>query len=123
TPAFVARWFPGDQDPAAFARAPVVDFDRRDDLQTRFLRLRAGDDARPPRHYVPSSADFATAVALGLGWGLLPPQQSAALLAQGRIVRLAGEAVGVPLFWQQWNLRSPLLAAIADEVARSAREA
>jgi transcriptional regulator, ArgP family len=122
TPAFVDRWFAGGQDARAFAVAPVVDFDRRDDLQTQFLRSRGADPSLPPRHYVPSSADFAAAIALGLGWGLLPPQQSAPLLAEGRIVRLDGEAIGVPLYWQQWNLRSALLTTIAEEVARAARE-
>jgi LysR family transcriptional regulator (chromosome initiation inhibitor) len=123
TPEFAGRWFADGQDPQAFARAPVVDFDRRDDLQTEFLRSRGADDALPPRHYVPSSADFATAVTLGLGWALLPPQQSAVPLAQGRIVRLDGPAIGVPLFWQQWNLRSSLLSTVAEEVAQAALEA
>jgi LysR family transcriptional regulator (chromosome initiation inhibitor) len=123
TPEFVARWFGEGQDPQAYAHAPVVDFDRRDDLQTEFLRSRGADESRPPRHYVPASADFATAIALGLGWGLLPPQQSGPLLAANRITRLDGAAIGVPLYWQQWNLRSSLLSAIADEVARAAREA
>jgi LysR family transcriptional regulator (chromosome initiation inhibitor) len=123
TPAFVARWFAHGQDAEAFAAAPIVDFDRRDELQTQFVRSRGADPARPPRHYVPSSADFATAIALGLGWGMLPPQQSAPLLAEQRIVRLDGEAIGVPLFWQQWNLRSTVLTTIAEEVARAAHEA
>jgi LysR family transcriptional regulator (chromosome initiation inhibitor) len=123
TPEFIARWFAKGQDAQAYARAPVVDFDRRDDLQTTFLRSRGADDSLPPRHYVPASADFAAAIAGGLGWGLLPPQQSDPLLAADRIARLEGEAIGVPLYWQQWNLRSSLLTAVAEEVARAAREA
>jgi LysR family transcriptional regulator (chromosome initiation inhibitor) len=27
----------------------------------------------------------------------------------------------VPLYWQQWNLRSPLLDAIADEIVGEGR--
>jgi LysR family transcriptional regulator (chromosome initiation inhibitor) len=101
--------------------APVVDFDRRDDLQTRWL---AGFDVpvgAPPRHRVPASQDFATAVALGLGWGLLPEFQSAEGLASGALVRLGGAPVDVPLFWQQWNLTSPLLDEVADEVVGEGR--
>jgi LysR family transcriptional regulator (chromosome initiation inhibitor) len=30
-------------------------------------------------------------------------------------------AIDVPLYWQQWNLRSPLLDAVADEVLAEAR--
>lgn len=120
TPAYVAAWLPGGATAGALAEAPLVDFDRRDDLQTVWLRGR-GVRGVPPRHYVPASSDFARAVRLGLGWGLLPPFQSAAGLAEGTLVRLGGDPVDVPLFWQQWNLRSPLLDAIAAEVVAEGR--
>ncbi len=63
------------------------------------------------------------AIKLGLGWGMLPGFQSDAELDRGELVRLAGAPVDVPLHWQQWNLRSPLLDAIADELAVEARTA
>jgi len=75
----------------------------------------------PPRHRVPASQDFATAIELGLGWGLLPGFQSAAGLASGALVRLGEDPVDVPLFWQQWNLTSPLLDDIADEIVGEGR--
>ncbi|MGR0320850.1 LysR family transcriptional regulator ArgP [Agromyces sp. ZXT2-3] len=123
TPAWVARWCPGGADAAALAAAPRVDFDRRDDLQGEYLRLVGADVADPPRHFVPASNDFATAIKLGLGWGLLPGFQSDAELADGRLVALGGPPVDVPLHWQQWNLGSPLLDAIADGLIRDARRA
>jgi LysR family transcriptional regulator, chromosome initiation inhibitor len=123
SPDFVARWFGGGVDAAALTTAPVVDFDRRDDLQTRWLARHGVDAARPPRHYVPASADFAVAIRLGLGWGLLPRPQSAASLASGELVALADDAVDVPLYWQQWNLTSPLLDLVADTVVEAARSA
>lgn len=125
TPAFASRWLPMSRDggvPRAeeLALAPRVDFDRRDDLQRRWLdALGAPGDG--PRHYVPASHDFATAVGLGLGWGLLPRVQSERGLADGRLVALGGAPVDVPLTWQQWNLRSALLDSIAEEVARHGR--
>jgi LysR family transcriptional regulator (chromosome initiation inhibitor) len=70
-----------------------------------------------PRHYVPASNDFALAVRLGLGWGLIPVPQ-----ATEELIDLGGPPTRVPLYWQQWNLRSPLLDAIADEVAAEARQ-
>jgi LysR family transcriptional regulator (chromosome initiation inhibitor) len=120
--AFAQRWFPDGASAAALAEAPVVDFDRRDELQTRWLELRrvAG---RPPRHLVPASADFAAAIRLGMGWGLLPRLQSAELLRSGELVLLGDPPVDVPLFWQQWNLTSPLLDAIADELVAEAQVA
>ncbi|MGR0219789.1 LysR family transcriptional regulator ArgP [Agromyces sp. ZXT2-6] len=123
TPGWLARWCPGGADAAALAEAPRVDFDRRDDLQAEYLRLIGTDAAEPPRHYVPASNDFATAVKLGLGWGLLPGFQSDDELADGRLVALGGPPVDVPLYWQQWNLGSPLLDAIAEGITREARTA
>ncbi len=87
TPAFAARWsLPlaggdprvGHADAATsppthpLAAAPVVDFDRRDDLQRDHLAANGVDREAPPRHYVPASNDFAVAIKLGLGWGMLP---------------------------------------------------
>jgi LysR family transcriptional regulator (chromosome initiation inhibitor) len=100
-----------------------VDFDRRDDLQDEYLRRAGVVVEHPARHFVPASNDFATAVKLGLGWGLLPGFQSAAELERGELVRLGGEPVDVPLYWQQWNLGSPLLDAIAEGITAEARTA
>ena len=121
TPAWIARWCPYGADAAALADAPRVDFDRRDDLQAEYLRRIGADGAESPRHYVPASNDFATAVKLGLGWGLLPGFQSDDELARGELVPLGGPPVDVPLHWQQWNLRSALLDAIAGDVVGEAR--
>lgn len=121
TPAYAARWLPDGTTPSDLAAAPLVDFDRRDDLQSEWLRAMDVEPALPPRHFVPASNDFARAVKLGLGWGLLPGFQSADALAAGDLVRLGGPPIDVPLYWQQWNLRSPLLAAIADEIVAEGR--
>jgi LysR family transcriptional regulator (chromosome initiation inhibitor) len=123
TPAFAARWFPHGADATALASAPVVVFDRKDDLQAKYMRATAGE-VHPPRHYVPASADFAQAVQLGLGWGMLPDAQADVARASGHLVPLDGRtAVTVDLYWQQWNLRSELLDAIAAEVLAEARAA
>jgi LysR family transcriptional regulator (chromosome initiation inhibitor) len=121
TPAFRERWLPDPGAPAALAQAPLVDFDRRDDLQTRWLEESGSDPAVAPRHRVPASNDFAAAVRLGLGWGLLPRFQTQDALDAGTLVLLGGPPIDVPLFWQQWNLRSPLLGAIADAIVAEGR--
>ncbi|MFB9787358.1 LysR family transcriptional regulator ArgP [Microbacterium testaceum] len=121
TTSFAAKWFAGGVDAEALRAAPVVDFDRRDDLQTQWLARRGVPAAAPPRHRVPASQDFATAVELGLGWGLLPGFQSAGALRAGELVRLGDDPIDVPLYWQQWNLTSPLLDEIADEIVDEGR--
>ncbi len=121
TPEWAARWCPDGAAAATLAVAPRVDFDRNDDLQAQYLRQVGADGAEAPRHLVPASNDFATAIKLGLGWGLLPGFQSDAELERGDLVALGGPPVDVPLYWQQWNLGSPLLDAIANGITRDAR--
>lgn len=116
TKTFADRWFRGGVTPDALATAPFVDFDRRDTLQHEWLQAQGVSHQGVPRHYVPASHDYALAVALGLGWGMLPlPQQPDGLVALG------GPTLRVKLFWQQWNLRSELLETVAAEVAAEAR--
>ncbi|MCW2840702.1 MAG: Chromosome replication initiation inhibitor protein [Aeromicrobium sp.] len=123
TPAFVERWFADGVTSDALAVAPIVVFDRFDDLQDRYLRRRSRRRLDPPRHHVPASADFAEAVALGLGWGVLPREQTDAREAAGLLVELdPGQHVDVVLHWQQWALDSPALAAVAGAIRDAAAQ-
>jgi len=123
TPAFVERWFPEGVDADALAVAPMIVFDRNDDLQDRYLRRRARRRLAPPRHYVPASADFAEAVALGLGWGVLPYEQSTEREERGELVELdPGQHVDVVLHWQQWTLQTPALEAVAAAIGVAAAD-
>ncbi|MGW1953022.1 LysR family transcriptional regulator ArgP [Streptomyces sp. NPDC001920] len=110
----------------ALVRAPVLVFDRSDDLQDGFVRrLRRGRaDASAVRHHVPTSEGFLAAVTAGLGWGLVPEVQALPLLADGRLVELAPKRpVDVPLYWQQWKLHSPALVAVTQAVTAAAAQA
>lgn len=122
-PDFAARHLDGPLR-ESLPDAPVVVFDRRDDLQDAFVRrLRPGGGASAVRHFVPTSDGFVEAVAAGLGWGVVPEVQAEPLLASGRLVQLAPDrAVDVPLYWQQWKLDSPALAAVARAVTAAAAE-
>jgi LysR family transcriptional regulator (chromosome initiation inhibitor) len=122
TPTFVDAWL-DTQDAEAFSRAPLIDFDRRDSLQTTYLERVGADPALPPRHRVPASSDFARASELGFGWALVPEYQSEAAIAAGRLTRLDGPPVDIPLFWQRWKLRSPLLEQIEEAVISGSRQA
>ncbi|MGI5451857.1 LysR family transcriptional regulator ArgP [Streptomyces sp. CA-249302] len=110
----------------SLAVAPTVAFDRSDDIQDAFVRRLRHDrrGASAERHYVPTSEGFAESVAAGLGWGLVPEVQAEPLLGSGRLVHLAPEqSVDVPLYWQQWKLDSPALAAVSEAVVTAAGEA
>lgn len=122
TSAFRDRWLEGDL--AGLDNAPMVDFDRKDDLQQNFLRGVIGRAPRSPRHFVPTSHDFARAVELGMGWGMLPDQQSERALREGELIELApGTSRDVMLYWQRWNLASPLLDELSRVVLDAAAEA
>lgn len=123
SPGFVATWFAGGPTVAALALAPVVIYDRTDDLQDRYLRQRTRQTLHPPQHFIPASSEFASAVRLGLGWGMLPDAQSAAAEAAGELVEFdPGAFIDVALYWQQWKLHSHTLAAVAEAIAAAATE-
>ncbi|AXB43203.1 LysR family transcriptional regulator ArgP [Amycolatopsis albispora] len=124
-PEFAARHLGDGPLRQSLPDAPVVLFDRRDDLQDRLTRkLTRGRGAGSRRHYVPSSEAFVEAVAAGLGWGMVPVAQAGPYLRAGTLADLAPEqAIDVPLYWQQWKLDSPALAATADAVATAAAAA
>ncbi|TKJ19105.1 LysR family transcriptional regulator ArgP [Blastococcus sp. CCUG 61487] len=122
TAAFAGRWFPGGVTADALAVAPVVVFDRDDDLQHAYLRRHG--ITHPAVHHVPSSADHLRAVRLGLGWGAVPDLQlaQAAGPGGGELVELdADGATDVVLYWQQWRLNSPALDRVAETVITTAR--
>lgn len=122
TPDFAERWFAAGIGPATLASAPVLCFDRKDDLQDRFLRRHRRRGLTPRRHFVPSTHEFAQAVRLGLGWALLPEQQLGDDLASGaRVALQPAGPVDVVLHWQQWKLASAALEAVAAAVQSAAR--
>ena len=124
TQAFAERWFPDGPTAAALDRAPRIDYDRKDTLQARFARRLARRSTNPPRSYVPASADFAVATHLGLGWAMLPAAHATGPAHPGELVDLAPERhLDVALHWQQWNLRSTLIDAVATEVKAEASRA
>lgn len=127
SPAFVARYLGDTGTERRMLRrldeVPLVDYDRDDDLQQGFLRRVLGHAPRGPRHFVPNSADFARAVQLGFGWGLLPEAQCLGAIERGDLVELTpGRRADVALWWQRWNLASPLLERVTEAVRAVAAE-
>ena len=121
SPGYVRRWWPDGPDLRPGCSAPVMDFDRKDDLQDGFFRNLTGSELNAPRHYVPTSTEFAQAIRLGLGWGLLPEQQCLADIRTGELVELApAHAVDVALYWQRWKIDSPVLNQLTDAVRETA---
>ena len=73
--------------------------------------------------HVPAASAFIDAIRLGLGWGMVPEQIARPDIAQGRYVRLVGDAhLDVPLYWQYWKIESTVLndltGAVKDAFSR-----
>lgn len=114
---FIERWFPEGPTAAALSIAPVVAFDRKDDIQNRYLRRHGGVKVDPPTHFVPSIADYATAVLSGMGWGCVSELQFRGLHSRKRLIEFdPGSFVETPLYWQQWKLSSAALDRVAELV-------
>lgn len=124
SPDFRARWFAKGMTRAAVRQAPVIVFDRKDRLQADFLLTHYGvpDDA-VPRHFVPASDPYMQAIALGLGWGMLPELQMAALRKQGTLVDIAPtRPTDVHLYWHGWKVQSPRMERLSRTLVQAARK-
>ncbi len=123
TPAFATRWFPDGLQRDAARHAPLVVFDRKDELQASFLLRELGLPAGSyPCHYIGSSEPFMKAIELGLGYGMLPDLQAGPLLASGTLIDLAPAApTDVALFWHAWRVQSPKLDLLSKQLVTAAR--
>jgi LysR family transcriptional regulator (chromosome initiation inhibitor) len=70
-----------------------------------------------PTHYIPSAVMFIHLLKNGRGYGVLPEQQSRALILNNDIIDLAPEnKIRVKLYWHCWNLKSKLLQDFTREL-------
>lgn len=125
TPAFAARWFPHGLEREAARIAPLMQFDRKDTLQSAFLLRELGLSAAScPCHYMPASEAFVSAIRHGLGYGMIPDLQYGHLLQSGELVDLApGKFSDVLLYWHAWRVQSPKLERLSAQVVAAARAA
>jgi len=120
SPEFARTHFRAGLHADALATAPLIVFDRKDDLQWRFIRRITRARVSPPVHYLPTSAGFVKAAALGLGWCLAPEALIGSAVEDGRVVVLeARRWLDVPLYWQHAAVRSETL----ENVGRALYEA
>ena len=90
---------------------PAVIFNRKDALQDTFLAQHFKlNSPHYPRHCVPAVDAFESALAHGLGWGMVPDCYLKDRTGQLPLnPRLPGSAVDVALYWHHWE-REPVSA-------------
>ncbi|EGB15309.1 transcriptional regulator, ArgP, LysR family [Pseudodesulfovibrio mercurii] len=123
TPSYKMKWYKNGAVLEDVEAAPILIFNRKDVMHEVLL---AGALGRSPAllapFYLPSSEQFAPAIATGRVCGMLPDQQAAPYLARGEIVDLLpGHVFTVRLHWQCWNLESVRLAGFTEALVRGAR--
>lgn len=124
SPAFAERHFGQRMSAESLAAAPLIVFDRKDDLQWRYIRRITRARVAPPVHYLPTSTGFIDAAAMGLGWCLAPETLIAGAVRARQIVIVEKDRwLDVPLYWQYAAVRSETLANVGRALYRAAGEA
>lgn len=121
SPDFIARHFGPGITAETLARAPMLQFDSRDQLQHRWITVATGTTLMPPCHRLPSSEGFATAARLGLGWGMTPESMLARDLAQGTLRALLPDMpLDTALYWQSSRLMGTALRPLTRALRHAA---
>lgn len=124
SPGFMQRFFADGVTLSALARAPVLTFNQKDQLQNEWLQAVFGQRLAPPTHWLPSTQGFVTAAVQGLGWGMNPASLVQDHLRSGQLVELIADTpFDRPLFWQINRRAAEPLRALSDALRRHAREA
>jgi len=124
SPSFVQKHFADGVTAAALAAAPSLRFNRKDHLQTRWVRAVCRRNVDIPSHWMASTQAFTDASVAGIGWGMNPQAMVASHLRDGSLVELVpGRLLSVPLFWQHTRLQMPMLARLTKAVVAASRAA
>ena len=122
TPTFIGHHFPGGVGAASLSLAPSLVFNTKDDLQARWVRRLCHRHVELPKHTLPSPQAFVVAALAGMGWGLHPQELIAPYWKDGSLVELVpGNALDVPLYWQQARAASTLLDGLTLSVVAAGR--
>lgn len=120
---FIRKWLPGVNPVAELAAAPMVNFDRSDDLQLSMRRTLAGSahQGAPIEHFVPDSRQYVAAVSGSLGWGMIPEVQDP---KDGSLLPLHPEWESrIQLYWQRWKIPSGALDMLTGLITDAALRA
>jgi LysR family transcriptional regulator, chromosome initiation inhibitor len=123
SPIFFDRFFKSGVNDASLSIAPCNVFNRKDRLQSAFLKMIAKKRINPPHHFVPSTHGFVEAALHGLGWGMNPISLVSEHIKRGALRELKrNEPLDVPLYWQHWRLDSQVLRTLTQEIGRAGSE-
>lgn len=124
SPDYFARWFAEGVTPQTIAKAPMLRFNAKDQLQQSWVTQHVGRVSTPPSHRLPSSQGFVDAALLGLGWGMNPEILVRDHVTNGRLLPLLPDAQqDIPLFWQISRIVAPALQPLTRAVRMATKSA
>lgn len=121
SPDFMTRFFADGVDAATLQRAPMLRFDRRDNLQARWAQEALGVRLSSPVHWTPATQVMLELNLAGLGWAMTPLTLAEPHLAAGRLVEMSPHRrIAVALYWQRTRLAARLLDRLTSAVRAAA---
>jgi LysR family transcriptional regulator (chromosome initiation inhibitor) len=121
SPRFVQGFFADGVNAESLARAPVLAYNRKDMLQSSFIRSVTSSDISPPVHHLPSITGLVEAAERDLGWCVAAQGLFESSRAAGKIVEIVpGKHVDVPIYWQHASVRSDTILAITRAIKTAA---
>jgi len=123
TPATREKFCPTGISPQGIRKIPFIAFNRKDDLQTEFIRKTFQlKQVNLRQCFVPSSEGQVRAVLAGWGASVVPELLVRPHLESGKLINLApGAALPVNLYWHCWNLESTLLDLLTRAITGGAK--
>lgn len=122
SPSFVERYFRDGVNVRTLSAAPSLIFNRKDDLQARWVQDVCLCRVEIPRHTFPSPQAFVKAALAGMGWGMHPHSLIYQHLENGSLVELVpGTRLDIPLYWQYARVSSGLLELLSRTIISAAR--
>jgi LysR family transcriptional regulator (chromosome initiation inhibitor) len=124
TAKFAGRWFPEGFCWEEVQKAPLLSFNRKDELNHQIFKLVFGKiPSGYPITYIPSAVKYADFILAHIGYGSIPEQQSLPLLTRNRIIDLTpNHNKIIQLYWHCWNLESELLEEFTEVLLKKAGE-
>lgn len=123
SPTFVQRYFAQGLTSEAFQHAPMIAYNRKDPLQTRFIEKLTGESIAPQHtHFMPNSVGLVTAAVQHMGWCMVAESLLGNVLKTGQVVQLAPDVwLDEPLYWQHAAIQSKQLEHITQAFIQAAQ--
>lgn len=124
TPALYERYFRNGLTVEAFQQAPMIDYDQKDFLQKRFIKIVTGQDIDPLSvHYLPSASGIVEAAKLGMGWCVAHEGLLGDLIETKQLINIAPDnSLYEPLYWQHAGIRSRVLSQITESLVKESSQ-